>query len=83
MSSAFLQKRYFVMGILLTDNVWRLSQRSDDAQQLTCIGLLISRPLPMCSEQVQRASINGAVPASFVAPPVISKSMFIIHPESL
>ena len=31
-------------------------------------GLLISRTLPACSEQVQRASINGAVPASFVAP---------------
>ena len=35
-----------------------------------CIGLLISRPLPACSEQVQRASINGAVPASFVGPAV-------------
>ena len=29
-----------------------------------CIGLLISCPLPTCSEQL---SINGAVPASFVA----------------
>ena len=37
------------------------------AQQLTCIGLLISCTLPACSEQVQRAWINGAVPASFVS----------------
>ena len=33
-SSAFLQKHYFVTAILLTNDVCRLSQRSDDGRQV-------------------------------------------------
>ena len=53
-------------AILLTDDVCKLFGVMTHAAHVNRFADF-ARTLPACSEQVQRASINGAVPASFLA----------------